>query len=256
MKKTLIITVGIAIVAMVATAMAVHHQTIKAAYFEPDTDKLRLVPVNLLVVQPTRFPNSYGKIRHYHEGDNLARTVGRNVSFQAMMAEAYDCDFAKVILPPGTPQGNFDFLVTRPTRVREQLRTTILKQLGYTALRETRDMDALILQVNNPSLPGLTVSADDEANDINYKNGKLYFTHKPFDYIVDGLSQGLDKPILDQTGLTNYYDFSTAWNSNIEKAMQHGSLDLGRTENVIANWGLGLQPTNISMNTYVVEKAH
>jgi uncharacterized protein (TIGR03435 family) len=255
MKKALIIAAGIAIVAVAALAMVTGHQTVRNAYFEPDTDKLRQVPANILVIRPTRFPQSHGKIRHYHEGDNLARTVGRDVSFQAMMAEAYDCDFAEVILPPGTPQSNFDFLVTMRGHVREQLRTAIQNQLGYTAHRETRDMDTLILKVNDPSLPGLTVSADNESNDVNYKSGKLYFTHKPFDYIVDGLSQGLDKPILDQTGLTNYYDFTMVWNSGIEKAMQHGSLDLDRTEMFLANWGLNFEPTNVSMEVYIVEKA-
>lgn len=256
MKKILIITIGIAVLAVAAVAMMAGRQAVKAVYFEPDTDKLRHVPANLLVIQPTRFPHEHGKIRHYHEGENLARTVGRNVSFQAMMAEAYDCNFAQVILPLGAPQGNFDFLVTRSGHVREQLRTAIQKQLGYTAHRETRDMDSLILTVNDPSLPGLTVSANNEDNDINYKDGKLYFTHKPFDYIVDGLSQGLDKPILDQTGLTNYYDFSLAWNPDTEKAMQHGMLDLDKTRNVIGQWGLGLEPTNVPMEVYVIEKAN
>ncbi len=161
----------------------------------------------------------------------------------------------QVILPPGAPQGNFDFLVTMRGHVREQLRTASFKQLGYTAHRETRDMDALILKVSDPSLPGLTVSADSESNDINYKSGQLNFTHKPFDYIVDGLSQGLDKPIVDQTGLTNCYDFSIAWNSDTEKAMQHGTFDLDRTKKAIADWGLSLEPTNVSMSVYVVEKA-
>jgi uncharacterized protein (TIGR03435 family) len=255
MKKTLIITVGIAVLAVAAVAMMTGHHAVKDAYFEPDTDKLRQVPANLLVIQSTRFPNSHGKVRHYHENDRLARTVGRNVSFQAMMAEAYDCDFAQVILPPGAPQGNFDFLVTKTGHVREQLRTAIEKQLGYTAHRETRDMDALILKVTNPSLPGLSVSGSDEDSDIHYKSGKLNFTHKPFDYIVGGLSQGLDKPILDHTGLTNYYDFSLTWNAGIEKAMQHGSLNADGTEKVIAEWGLSLEPTNVSMDVYVVEKA-
>jgi uncharacterized protein (TIGR03435 family) len=256
MKKALIITVGIAILVVAAVAMVTEHHAVKDAYFEPDTDKLRRVPANLLVIQPTRFPSSHGKIRHYHKNENLARTVGRNVSFQAMMAEAYDCDFAQVILPSGAPQGNFDFLVTRAGHVREQLRTAMQEQLGYTAHREMRDMDSFILKVNDPSLPGLTVSGSNEDSDINYKGGKLHFTHKPFDYIVDGLSQGLDKPILDQTGLTNYYDFSLTWNADIEKAMQHGSIDLDGTKKVIEEWGLGLQPTNVSMDVYIVEKAH
>src|SRR5215469_8614474 len=122
MKKALIIAFGAAILAVAGGAMITGHHAVKDAYFEPDTDKLRQVPANLLVIQPTRFPRSHGKVRHYHENDKLARTVGRNVSFQAMMAEAYDCDLAQVILPPSAPQGNFDFLVTRTGQVREQLR--------------------------------------------------------------------------------------------------------------------------------------
>ena len=257
MKKTLTITIGLALLAAIAAAIIVEQpfSRVKDSYFTPDTDKLRQVPANLLVIRPTHFPHAYGKIRHYHEDEELARTVGQNVSFQMMMAEAYDCDFAQVVLPPGAPKSNFDFLVTRPGHVRRQLRTAIQKQLGYIAHRETQDTDALVLQVINPALPGLTPSADDENSDVNYKGGKLYFTHKQLDYIVDGLEQGLDKPILDQTGLTNYYDFSVAWNANVEKRMQDGSFSLDGTKKVLASWGLGLEATNTPLEMCVVEKA-
>lgn len=256
MKTTLMVTVGIAIVAIAAVTAIARHHPVKDAYFDPDSDKLWQVPANLLVIRPTHFPQTHGMISHYHEGDSLARTVGRNVSFQMMMAEACDCDFAQVVLPPGAPQGNFDFLVTRPAHVRQQLRTAIQKQLGYAAHPETRDMDALILKVNAPSLPGLTVSAEGENAGISYNNGKLHFTHRQLGTIVKGLSQGLDKPILDQTGLTNYYDFSVVWNRGIDKRMQHGSFSMDGTKKVLAGWGLSLEPTNISMQVCVVDKAH
>lgn len=256
MKTTLTVTIGIAIVAAAVVTMLARHHSVKDAYFEADTDKLRQVPANLLSIRSTRFPHAHGKIRHYHEGDSLARTVGQNVSFQAMMAEAYDCDFAQVVLPPGAPQNNFDFLVTRAGHVRQQLQSAIQKQLGYSAHRETRDRDALILKVDNSSLPGLTVSGDGENEGVTYKHGKLHFTHKQLDMIVGGLSQGLDKPILDQTGLTNYYDFSVIWSPEIEKGMQHGSFNMAGTKKVLAGWGLGLEPTNVSMEVCIVEKAH
>jgi uncharacterized protein (TIGR03435 family) len=256
MKKTLTITVGIAIVAVVATVMAVHHQTIKAAYFEPDTDKLRLVPANIVVVRPTEFPKADAGIKHYHENDSLARTVGRNASFRDMMGEAYDCDSTKVVLPPGAPSGGFDFLVTMPSDVREHLRTAIKKQLGYVAHTETRDTDVLILMVQNPALPGFTLSAADEKDGGTYRNGKLYLTHQQMDTIVDSVSKGLDQPVLDQTGLTNYYDFSVVWNPEIAKRMQHGEFDATKTGQALARWGLGLESTNMPMDMLIVERAH
>lgn len=259
MKKTQwILLTGITIVAAATVAMVINNpfSQIKNSYFEPDDDKLRQVPANLLVVRPTHFSHDFGKVSHYHNGDSLARTVGRNVSFQHMMAEANGCDFAQVILPPGTPQGHFDFLVTRAGRVRQQLRTAIQKELGYTAHQEMRETDVLILTVSNPALPGLTTSADGETSDASFKDGQLHFTHKSMDTIVGGLEQGLNIPILDQTGLTNHYDFSLPWNANAQKVLENGKFDLGRTRTFLAGWGLDLEATNIPMEMYVVTRAH
>jgi uncharacterized protein (TIGR03435 family) len=255
MKKTLTITVGIALLAAIAAVIIVEHPRVKDSYFTPDTDKLRQVPVGLVVVRPTHFPKAEGLIRHYHENDSLARTVGRNASFQSMMAEAYDCNFTRVVLPSDAPSGGFDFLVTTSSDVRQHLRSAIQKKLGYTAHSETRDTDVLVLKVANPALPGLTPSADNETDDVTYKDGKLFFKHEQLSSILDGLSQGLNEPVLDQTGLTNYYDFSVVWNANIEKSMQHDSFDVAKTGKVLAGWGLGLEATNVPLEMYIVEKA-
>jgi hypothetical protein len=63
-------------VAVAAVAMVIGNpfSRVKDSYFEPDKDKLRQVPANLLVVRPTHFPHQYGKKRHYYEDDELART--------------------------------------------------------------------------------------------------------------------------------------------------------------------------------------
>lgn len=240
--------------AVAAAAMVIENPfaRVKDSYFEPDTDQLRKVPANLLVVRPTHFPRDYAKVSHYHNGDSLARTVGRNVSFQRMMAEAYDCDYGQVSLPPGTPSGHFDFLVTRPAQVRQQLRRAIEKELGYKAHQEMRETEVFILTVSNPALPGLTPSTEGETSDATFKDGQLHFTHKAMDYIVDGLEQGLDLPVLDQTGLTNYYDFSLAWNEKVQKAVENGQLDRERTRKFFASLGLDLEVTNIPMEMYVV----
>lgn len=243
------IIAGVAAVAAAATAQ------VNDSYFTPDKDSLRQVPAELVVVRPTDFPQAEGKISHYHADDSLARTVGRNASFRDMMAEAYDCNFSRVILPSDAPTGGFDFLVTTSGQVRQHLREAIEKQLGYNAHSETRDTDVLVLNVSNPSLPGLTVSTADESSDVTYKDGKLYFTHEQISSILDGLSLGFDKPVIDQTGLTNYYDFSTPWNEAIDKAMHKGTWHLDGARKALAGWGLGLEAANMPLDMCVVTHA-
>lgn len=242
--------------AVAAAATVVENQMaqVKDSYFEPDKVDLRQQPADLVVVRPTDFPQAEGKICHYHVDDSIARTVGRNASFRDMMAEAYDCNFSRVILPPDAPPGRFDFLVTTSGHMRQHLRAAIQEELGYTAHRETRGTDVFILKVDNSSLPGLTESTADESDDVSYKDGKLYFTHQQISSILDGLSMGLNKPVLDQTGLTNDYDFSVVWNDDIDKSMHKGTFHLDGTRKVLAGWGLGLEATNMPLDMYIVTR--
>jgi uncharacterized protein (TIGR03435 family) len=256
MKKTnLVVAAGIAIIAALAVAMAVKYQSgqIKDSYFA-DPSNLRQVPPGLVALRPTHFANTYGKIRHYHENNTLARAVGRDASLRQIIAEAYDCAPAQVVLPPEAPTGRFDFLVTKPSHVRERLKKMIQSQFHYTAHAETQNTDVFILKVSDPALPGLAMSADSEESRMSYKDGKLNFKHQTVSRIVDGLSQGLNEPVLDQTGLTNTYDFSVNWNRETTKSMENGKWNPAGTRKVLAAWGLALESTNIPMDMYVVTR--
>ena len=256
MTKTTV-TVGGAILMALALATVVKSQSTSTAndsYFEPETDKLQLAPANLAVVQPTHFPEEAAKIRHLHDGDSLARTVGRNVAFRDLIAEAYDCSPGRVVLPPEAPLGGFDFLATVSPQTRQHLRAAIAKELGYTASSETRDTDVLVLQVKDPALPGLIVSSGGEAN-IEYRDGKLYFTHQPLSVVLKGLEDGLALPVMDQTGLTNCYDFSVAWNGKVTGAMRNGGFHLDGVQKVLNGWGLELKPDTARLELFAVKKA-
>ncbi len=256
MKKTnLIITAGVAILAALAVAMAVKYQSsqIKDSYFA-DPSNLQQVPTGLVALRPTHFANTYGKIRHYHENDTLTRTVGRDASLRQIIADAYDCDPAQVIMPADAPQGHFDFLVTKPDHVRDRLKHIIESQFHYTAHSESQNTDVFVLTVSDPALPGLAPSADDKDSGLSYKDGKLYFKHQTLSRIVDGIAQGLNKPVLDQTGLTNAYDFSLLWDAETTKRMESGGFSLDGTRKVLAGWGLAIDSSNMLMERYVVTR--
>ena len=246
-----------ALLAVIIVTMVVKHQTVKDSYFDPDTDKLRLLPANLVVVRPTHFSKSSAKMRHVHENsESVTRTLGRNVPLRDAIAEAYDCNPSRIVLPTDAPKGGFDFLVTTGADARENLKTTIEKKLGYIAHHEARDVDVWAMKVEDPNLPGLTVSMASELADETVKDGKLYLTHQSLGSILDGLSQGLNQPVVDETGLTNCYDFSVTWNDEIQKRMQTGAFDLDGVKKVLAGWGLRLEQDNQPMDVFVVTKAH
>jgi len=254
MKKTpLVIATGFAILAvLVVIGVTLLRNHINDSWFDSDTEELRQLPANLAVLRPTHSPNDYAKIRHYHENDSLARTLGRNVTLRQVIGEAYDCDPSRVILPPDAAQGRFDFLVTMSGDAREHLRNLIQTEFHYTARRETQNTDVFILKISDPALPGLVVNSANQSEDISYKDGKLYFIHEPISAIVNGLSLGLNTPVLDQTGLTNAYDFSVSWSMDVEKRMENGQFNLAGTRKVLAGWGLALESSNVPMDMYIV----
>ena len=254
--KTTVTVGGAILVLTLATVVKLHFTTvIKDAYFDPDTDKLRQLPANLIVVRPTHFPHFSAKQRHLHEdSSSVTRTLGRNVSLRDAIAEAYDCNPSRVVLPADAPKGGYDFLVTTGVNAREDLKTAIQRKLGFTAHRETREMDVWGLRVEDPNLPGLTVSPDTESADETFKNGKLYLTHQSLGDILGGLSQGLNEPVIDQTGLTNYYDFSVTWNGEIQKRMESGTFDVDGVKKVLAGWGLRLEADTAPVDVFVVQK--
>lgn len=248
------------VILLVVVAMVVKGEffpAIKDAYFLADSHQLRLVPANLVVVRLSHFPPSdHDRIRHVHANDHVVRTVGHNVSLRDMMAEAYDCDVGQVVLPAGAPKSGFDFLVTTPMETRKHLQAAIQKSPGYVAHIESRNVDVLNLKVTNPSLPGLTVSPDSEADDTNFKDGKLYFKHQPLSVVLKGLEAGLSLPVEDQTGLTNFYDFSLVWNQDLQQKIKTGGLDQDHVNKFLNSWGLALEPDTKTTDMLIVEKAH
>lgn len=256
-KTTIAVVVAAGALAFWALAAVVKPSVFPApqdSWFTVSSDGLRQLPAHWVILRPTRLSHAGPKIRQVHEGDSLARIAGRDVSFRDLVAEAYDCDPGCVVLPPGTLPGQFDFLVTESPHPREHLRDLIASQLGYTAHHETRDTTVLKLQMADASLPGFTISPNSEDDDIEYTNGRLYFTHKPISLLVHGLEDGLGQPVLDETGLTNNYDFSTPWNPGVMHVMQTGAFAMDRVQKVLNASGLELKPDTQSMDLVIVEK--
>jgi len=258
--KTAALTIGMILLAAVAVRVTAQHVSseVKDSYFDPDTDKLALLPPNLVVVRPTHFPDKPAKVRTIDDSERPSAgwTLGRNVSLKDVIGAAWDCNPSRVVLPSDAPKGGYDFLATTHTDTQQRLQEAVRKNLGYVVHEKTQNTKVWILKVADQSLPGLTVSSANEKSDVSVRDEQLLFTHQPLNRILGGLSQGLGQPVVDQTGLDQFYNFSVPWNPEIQQRMQDGAFDLEGVKKVLASMGLRLESGTQPLDMYIVEQAH
>jgi len=224
--------------------------TIKDIWFE-NARQLKLAPGRLIVVRPTHFPHAQTNQLIYVPFQKGNKLAGRNVTFQQLIGIVYSYNPGRVYLPPGTPANNFDILVTVPLyTARDRLKKIVLNQTGYSAAVENRDADVLALKVENSNPPNMTLSSDKERPNENFKNGKLSLTHMKLQDITGGLESFMKTPVVDETGLSNYYDFTLDW----KQGMTPQQLSRDDLDKIIAGWGLKLEPDTESIKMLVVKR--
>jgi uncharacterized protein (TIGR03435 family) len=252
-------TTGATLLVMIALAVVmklVFFPSVSDKYFVINPAQLQHVPPGLVVVRPTHFPKMPTNQITGATVKESQWLVGRNVTFQNLIAMAYGSNPGRVALPVGAPKNNFDFLVTVPKDPEPHLQSAIRRKLGYVAGKEMRDTPVLALKVENPNSDGLKISPDSEREKEDLRNGRLYFTHMKLNVIMDGLESVLKTPVVDKTGLTNYYDFSLIWDTQTAKQIQSGTLDQTTGQKILTEWGLGLEPDMASLEMLVVKRVN
>jgi len=253
-----IILGSIAAFIVIAAAVAVKmiwFPSVKDEWFATSSQRLGKVPAGKVIVRPTHFPGPKSNLLAFARHDGNQWMSGRNVTFSQLMASAYDYDPGRVSLPEGAPKSNFDFLFTG-SGSREPLQAAVRKKTGYIARVEERETDVLALKVVDPSAPGIKVSGPDEKPGMAPKNGRLYLTHMPLDMVAEHMGELLKMPIVNKTGLNDFYNFSLVWDSKTQREIQGGNLDPETGKKILQEWGLGLEPDRASIEMLVVKKAN
>lgn len=250
----------VALPALIVFALAVKlsfFPSAKDAWFEMDQQSLEHVPSGLVLIRPTHFSRSlYRRGIAYDPNERSpTRIMGRDVSLRDMIAVAYDESPARVILPPDAPTSHFDCIVTTTTTdPRQRLAKTIRDKFGYTALKEMRDTTVLALKVKNASLPSLTISGPGEKRTAFYKHGQYYLKHFKLNPLLSDFEQFLKTPIVDETGLTNDYDFSLPWNIQLVQQLNNENTARPALDKVLATIGLRFEPATTSLEMLIVRK--
>ena len=252
---------GIGILALLAAAIFVKwalFPSVKEDYFAMNDRSLRQAGSGLVVVRPTRFAKSHfnGIISTIVPsfGKPVRRIMGRNVTFNDLIAAAYGQNTGRVVLPSDAPATNFDFLVTVRSHPEQRLQEAIRKNLGFVARLESRNVEVLALKMENPNLPGLVVSDAGKKENVSYDDGKLRFTHVRVGALAGGLEQAFGTPVVDRTGLTNVYDFSLAWGPEVQEQLRNGPTARALLNKIVKDWGLALKPDTAPVEMLVVKK--
>ena len=207
-------------------------------------------------ILPTKFkPPVYGAIT-----TGNGKWAGNNMPVRDLVRIAYDWPPARVFFPDGEPKERYDFATTLPKGGEEALQEKIKQIFGYVVQPQTRDMDVLALRIQNPDAPGLKphVPGTPVHGIYDYKGGITAVglpismpPPRPYWGLTRFLEIYLQKPVVDETGLTGRYDIQFRWKERYEADPEHDAM-----KQVMLNQiGLELVPTNMPVDVLVIEKA-
>jgi uncharacterized protein (TIGR03435 family) len=90
---------------------------------------------------------------------------------------------------------------------------------GLVAKRQTNEMDVLLLSVAMPNPVGLAPTVSNGGSSFNSGPGRIQAINQTSESIAGTLEYMLGKPVIDETGLTNHYDFELKWTVGVDKPL-------------------------------------
>lgn len=147
-------------------------------------------------------------------GMGNGRLNARNMSVRGILPLAFGVRYDRILTNGPLPEGTYDVTITQPRDTAEPLSTLLQQALqsafGLTGTRETNDTDVWLLKVKELNARGLVVSPT-PGGMFHYGPGIMAGTDVSPGGIVIALESLLQKPVIDETGLTNHYDVTLKW---------------------------------------------
>ncbi|MGO8837374.1 MAG: TIGR03435 family protein [Limisphaerales bacterium] len=232
--KTAIVGTGMLLAAATTTAVAINWELNSKALDENPP---------IIILRPTQFQSLTGG------ATSGSKVVLKNVSLRLLLTMAYGPYQFRMVLPKDCPNDNFDFMYTLAGNPTEALKAEIKKQFGLVAHREVRQTDILLAKTTNPNAPGLKITNGKENQQIgNFRN--IVFKGVQIDALRRWLEAITEMPVIDQTGLTNYYDITVNWKPHAGQSEEDAIRQI-----LPGQFGVELVPTNMPIEMLVVEKA-
>ena len=209
----------------------------------------------LLKIVPTKFPNGGGGIQIDYPNNNW-KAMGLGWTIDDLVGSAYECRPGRGVFLTKLPDSRYDFIDTMPSEARKALQAEIKKQFDIFGRFKVLETNILLLMVKYPVSDGLKPSK----NQMSYNGnnpGNISCTNQPLSTLADMLGAQFGIPVIEQTSLTNHYDFNLRW-SEYGKKVGDSRPDYPNLEGLkhalLDQLGLELVPTNMPIEMLVVEK--
>ena len=262
-KARTAVVVGVAVILAAGTTTITvkeirHHGTYSWQVPRTSLDIIRKTPPQVVIV-PTIFAGDGGTTRDFSKGGG-AMGIGQPVT--NIVRVAFVRDLYRMIITPGLPEGRYDFFARTSETDWPNFDTALQKELksklGVVGKFEIRDADVLLLQCRNPHARGLRppgslrrslnlpfgIQEMLETNSVSSFNTSLAN--------LDNFLQTIfNLPLIDETGLTNNYDFILKWDDAVPV---HPNKE-GIKQALLDQLGLELVPGTAPVEMLVVEKA-
>jgi uncharacterized protein (TIGR03435 family) len=184
---------------------------------------------------------------------NGGLTITRSTVFDCL-SSCYDMNPVRILTNSAMPDGKFDFVVKTPDKtgdsVHAWLRQAVEAAFGLHAKRQTRDMAVYILSAPKPADARLTVTVSTGGSSSRSGPGGCQGVNQGIGTLAWYLEGKLGKPVLDETALTNHYDFELKWEPRPD---EKPSADI-IAQAVREQLGLELTTTTRPLEVVVVEK--
>jgi uncharacterized protein (TIGR03435 family) len=172
-----------------------------------------------------------------------------------ILSASYSINPSRLVTSSALPEGRFDFSIKTPglgnDNVQIWLRQAVEAAFGVTARPETREMDALVLRAGQPT-EHLAPTVSTGVSSISSGGGSLNCVNQSMTSLAWSLEELLKKPVINETGLTNAYDFQLLW-----KEKESGETDpVELTRALHEQLGLELAPASRAVKVLVVTVAN
>jgi uncharacterized protein (TIGR03435 family) len=177
----------------------------------------------------------------------------------------------RTILNTKLPANRYDFFSNWPTGAREALRAKIESKFGLNVELQPIATNALLLEVKYAKSTGLeptglgpqpNLRGQVPGRGFNMQWGEMSAKYVTMDDLARRLEEMLKIPVIDQTGLTNRYDFSMSWTNYggpyyIDNGIKHAIVTLDHVRRALPDQlGLELVATNTPVEMLVIGKAY
>ncbi|HKX56736.1 MAG TPA: TIGR03435 family protein [Xanthomonadales bacterium] len=172
-----------------------------------------------------------------------------------VLSSSFSINPTRIVNSSALPKGRFDFIVktldTENEKVKTWLQQAVEATFGVVARPETREMDAFVLKAGQLT-EHLAPAASSQGSSMSTGGGSLNCANQTLGSLARCLENILGKPVINETGSTNCYDFQLLWDEK-----NPGEVDpVDLTRSLHEQLGLELAPAKRAVEVLVLAAAN